>query len=62
MFGSLGYLSCEDSLRELDLYSLGQREASGDLSGATQQQQGIYQEGKYLVKCVAGKQESIIIK
>lgn len=60
MSGSLEHLSCEESLRELDLYSQEQRGASGNLRGATQQQWEGYQEGKYLVKSVAGKQESVI--
>lgn len=60
MSGSLEHLSCEESLRELDLYSQEQRGASVNLRGATQQQWEGYQEGKYLVKSVAGKQESVI--
>lgn len=60
-FGSLEHLSCEEGLREFNLCSLEQRGASGDLRGATQWQWGGYQEGKYLVKCVAGKEESVII-
>lgn len=61
MVRRLEHSPCERRLKELGLHSLEQRGLQGNPTAPSQFLQGSYQGGKYLVRCVVGEQETVII-